>query len=537
MNSAAWERVDELIDKNQNKTIKDYFAEDPGRAERFSLEAAGWFLDYSKNRIDADMMKALVKLAEKSDLKAEIEKMFTGKKINATEGRAVLHTALRNMDPKAKIKVDGKDIMPGIRKVLAAMGDFSDTIRSGKWKGFTGKRIKYVVNIGIGGSDLGPVMANLALTPYTKRNMKFFFVSNVDSSHLAETLREIKAAETLFIVASKTFTTQETMSNAEAAKDWLVQQLGSKKAVAKHFVALSTAADEVSKFGIDVKNMFGFWDWVGGRYSLPSAIGLSLMIAIGRHNYKKLLKGYYRMDRHFRTARFERNMPVILALLGILYHNGYGAESYSVLPYDQYLSRFPAYLQQMDMESNGKCVDKNGEAVTYTTGPIEWGEPGTNGQHSFYQLIHQGTHLIPCDFIGCSVTHNPIGDLHDKLMANLFAQTEALAFGKTAEECAKEGVEKKLIPFKTFEGNKPTNTLLCEKLTPETLGALVALYEHKVFVQGVIWNIYSYDQWGVQLGKVLAKGILSDLTAKKPSMKHDASTNQLIARYRKAVGR
>ena len=537
MNSAAWERVDELIDKNQNKTIKDYFAEDPGRAERFSLEAAGWFLDYSKNRIDADMMKALVKLAEKSDLKAEIEKMFTGKKINATEGRAVLHTALRNMDPKAKIKVDGKDIMPGIRKVLAAMGDFSDTVRSGKWKGFTGKRIKYVVNIGIGGSDLGPVMANLALTPYTKRNMKFFFVSNVDSSHLAETLREIKAAETLFIVASKTFTTQETMSNAEAAKDWLVQQLGSKKAVAKHFVALSTAADEVSKFGIDVKNMFGFWDWVGGRYSLPSAIGLSLMIAIGRHNYKKLLKGYYRMDRHFRTARFERNMPVILALLGILYHNGYGAESYSVLPYDQYLSRFPAYLQQMDMESNGKCVDKNGEAVTYTTGPIEWGEPGTNGQHSFYQLIHQGTHLIPCDFIGCSVTHNPIGDLHDKLMANLFAQTEALAFGKTAEECAKEGVEKKLIPFKTFEGNKPTNTLLCEKLTPETLGALVALYEHKVFVQGVIWNIYSYDQWGVQLGKVLAKGILSDLTAKKPSMKHDASTNQLIARYRKAVGR
>ena len=537
MNSAAWERVDELIDKNQNKTIKDYFAEDPGRAERFSLEAAGWFLDYSKNRIDADMMKALVKLAEKSDLKAEIEKMFTGKKINATEGRAVLHTALRNMDPKAKIKVDGKDIMPGIRKVLAAMGDFSDTVRSGKWKGFTGKRIKYVVNIGIGGSDLGPVMANLALTPYTKRNMKFFFVSNVDSSHLAETLREIKAAETLFIVASKTFTTQETMSNAEAAKDWLVQQLGSKKAVAKHFVALSTAADEVSKFGIDVKNMFGFWDWVGGRYSLPSAIGLSLMIAIGRNNYKKLLKGYYRMDRHFRTARFERNMPVILALLGILYHNGYGAESYSVLPYDQYLSRFPAYLQQMDMESNGKCVDKNGEAVTYTTGPIEWGEPGTNGQHSFYQLIHQGTHLIPCDFIGCSVTHNPIGDLHDKLMANLFAQTEALAFGKTAEECAKEGVEKKLIPYKTFEGNKPTNTLLCEKLTPETLGALVALYEHKVFVQGVIWNIYSYDQWGVQLGKVLAKGVLSDLTAKKPSMKHDASTNQLIARYRKAVGR
>ncbi|MBQ8124413.1 MAG: glucose-6-phosphate isomerase [Kiritimatiellae bacterium] len=545
MDAQAWEKVDELIDRNQTKTIKDLFAEDPQRAERFSLEAAGWFLDYSKNRIDTATMKALVKLAEKADLKAEIEKMFTGKKINATEGRAVLHTALRNLDPHAKIKVDGKDVMPGVRKVLRQMGDFADTVRRGQWKGATGRRIKYVVNIGIGGSDLGPVMANIALTPYAKRSLKFFFVSNVDSTHLAETLRQVKAAETLFIVASKTFTTQETMSNAEAAKAWLVAEAKkaglSKKdaeaAVAKHFVAVSTAAEEVARFGIDTKNMFGFWDWVGGRYSLPSAIGLSLMIAIGRTNYRKLLKGYYRMDRHFRTARFERNMPVILALLGILYHNGYGAESYCVLPYDQYLSRFPAYLQQMDMESNGKCVTKDGEKVTYTTGPIEWGEPGTNGQHSFYQLIHQGTHLIPCDFIGCARTHNPIGDLHDKLMANLFAQTEALAFGKTAEECRKEGVDEKLVPFKTFEGNKPTNTLLCDELTPETLGALVALYEHKVFVQGVIWNVYSYDQWGVQLGKVLAKGVLSDLVAKKPSGKHDASTNQLIARYRKAVGR
>jgi len=537
MDAQAWEKVDELIDKNQTKTIKDLFAEDPKRAERFSLEAAGWFLDYSKNRIDAATMKALVKLAEKANLKAEIEKMFTGKKINVTEGRAVLHTALRNLDPKAKIKVDGKDVMPGVRKVLAQMGDFADTVRRGQWKGWTGKRIKYVVNIGIGGSDLGPVMANIALTPYAKRSLKFFFVSNVDSTHLAETLREVKADQTLFIVASKTFTTQETMSNAEAAKAWLVKELKDKKAVAKHFVAVSTAAKEVADFGIDTKNMFGFWDWVGGRYSLPSAIGLSLMIAIGRTNYRKLLKGYYRMDRHFRTARFERNMPVILALLGILYHNGYGAESYCVLPYDQYLSRFPAYLQQMDMESNGKCVTKDGEKVTYTTGPIEWGEPGTNGQHSFYQLIHQGTHLIPCDFIGCARTHNPIGDLHDKLMANLFAQTEALAFGKTAEECRKEGVDEKLVPFKTFEGNKPTNTLLTDELTPETLGALVALYEHKVFVQGVIWNVYSYDQWGVQLGKVLAKGVLSDLVAKKPSGRHDASTNQLIARYRRAVGR
>ncbi len=545
MDAQAWEKVDELIDKNQSKTIKDLFAEDKNRAEKFSLEAAGWFLDYSKNRIDAAMMKALVKLAEKADLKAEIEKMFTGKKINATEGRAVLHTALRCQDKNVKIKVDGKDVMPGVRKVLAQMGDFSDQVRQGKWKGFAGKRIKNVVNIGIGGSDLGPVMANLALTPYAKRNMKFFFVSNVDSTHLAETLRAVKANETLFIIASKTFTTQETMSNALAAKEWFIaeaQKAGLKKgeaaaAVAKHFVAVSTAAKEVAAFGIDTKNMFGFWDWVGGRYSLPSAIGLSLMIAIGRVNYKKLLKGYWKMDRHFRTARFERNMPVILALLGILYHNGYGAESYCVLPYDQYLARFPAYLQQMDMESNGKSVDKNGNPVAYTTGPIEWGEPGTNGQHSFYQLIHQGTHLIPCDFIGCCRTHNPIGDLHDKLMANLFAQTEALAFGKTAAECRAEGVEEKLVPFKTFEGNKPTNTLLCDQLMPETLGALVALYEHKVFVQGVIWNVYSYDQWGVQLGKVLAKGVLCDLTAKKPSMKHDASTNQLIARYRDAVGR
>ena len=537
MNAQAWAKVDELIDRSQGKTLREYFAEDPDRASRFSIEAAGWFLDYSKNLIDAKMMKALVKLAESAGLKDEIEKMFTGKKINATEGRAVLHTALRNMDPKAKVKVDGKDVMPGVRKVLAAMGDFSDKVRRGEWKGFTGKRIKYVVNIGIGGSDLGPVMANIALTPYSKRSMKFFFVSNVDSTHLAETLREVKAEQTLFIVASKTFTTQETMSNAGAARDWLVEKLGSAKAVAKHFVAVSTAEKEVAAFGIDTKNMFGFWDWVGGRYSLPSAIGLSLMIAIGRNNYKRLLRGYYKMDRHFRTARFERNMPVILALLGILYVNGYGAESYCILPYDQYLSRFPAYCQQMDMESNGKSVDKDGNPVTYSTGPIEWGEPGTNGQHSFYQLIHQGTHLIPCDFIGCSKTHNPIGDLHDKLMANLFAQTEALAFGKTAEECRKEGEPEKLIPFKTFEGNRPTNTLLCDKLTPETLGALVALYEHKVFVQGVIWNVYSYDQWGVQLGKVLAKGVLSDLVAKKPSLKHDSSTNQLIARYRKAVGR
>ena len=537
MNDTMKAYLDAAMVASSQKTIKDLFAEDKDRAAKYTLEAAGWMLDYSKNRVDAKAMKALMKIAKEANLKAEIEKMFTGRKINATEGRAVLHTALRNLDRNAKVTVDGRNVLKDVRKVLDAMGDFSDTVRRGQWKGFTGKRIKYVVNIGIGGSDLGPVMANIALTPYAKRNMRFFFVSNVDSTHLAETLRAVKADQTLFIIASKTFTTQETMSNAEAAKAWLVGELGDRKAVAKHFVAVSTAAKEVAAFGIDVKNMFGFWDWVGGRYSLPSAIGLSLMLAIGRNNYRKLLRGYYRMDRHFRTARLERNMPVVMALLGILYANGYGAESYCVLPYDQYLSRFPAYLQQMDMESNGKCVDKEGNPVDHATGPIEWGEPGTNGQHSFYQLIHQGTHLIPCDFIGCCRTHNPIGDLHDKLMANLFAQTEALAFGKTAEECAKEGVDRKLIPFKTFEGNRPTNTLLCDQLTPETLGALVALYEHKVFVQGVIWNVYSYDQWGVQLGKVLAKGVLTDLTAKKPSGRHDSSTNQLIARYRAAVGR
>ena len=537
MNNDKWEYLDDAMVASGRKTIKELFAEDPNRAKKFSVEAAGWFLDYSKNRVDSKAMKSLVKLAEASNLKDEIEKMFTGEKINRTENRAVLHTALRNCDPEAKVFVDGRDVMPDVRAVLAAMGDFSDAVRGGAWRGFTGKRIKYVVNIGIGGSDLGPVMANIALTPYTKRSIKFFFVSNVDSTHLAETLRAVKPAETLFIVASKTFTTQETMSNAEAARAWLVEKLGSKDAVAKHFVAVSTAAKEVAAFGIDTKNMFGFWDWVGGRYSLPSAIGLSLMIAIGRKNYDKLLRGYWKMDTHFRTAPFEKNMPVIMALLGILYSNGYGAETYCCLPYDQYLSRFPAYLQQMDMESNGKGVDKAGNPVEHLTGPIEWGEPGTNGQHSFYQLIHQGTHLIPCDFIGCARTHNPIGDLHDKLMANLFAQTQALAFGKTAEECRAEGVPENLVPFKTFEGNRPTNTLLCKELTPETLGALVALYEHKVFVQGVIFDVYSFDQWGVQLGKVLAKGVLADLVADRQSMKHDASTNQLIARYRKAVGR
>ena len=535
-----WRHLDDAMAASRKKTIAELFAEDPGRAKKFSLEAAGWFLDYSKNRVDRDAMKALVQLAEESGLREEIERMFTGEKINRTENRAVLHTALRNCDPKAKVMVDGKDVMPDVRATLARMGDFADLVRKGKWRGFTGKRIRYVVNIGIGGSDLGPVMANLALTPYAKRSIRFFFVSNVDSTHMAETLRQVKPAETLFIVASKTFTTQETMSNALAAREWLVGRLpgvNPNDVVAKHFVAVSTNAEEVARFGIDTANMFGFWDWVGGRYSLPSAIGLSLMIAIGRANYAKLLKGYWKMDVHFRTAKFDRNMPVVMALLGILYSDGYGAETYCCLPYDQYLSRFPAYLQQMDMESNGKGVDREGRPVARATGPIVWGEPGTNGQHSFYQLIHQGTHLIPCDFIGCCRTHNPIGDLHDKLMANLFAQTEALAFGKTAGQCRAEGVPEELVPFKTFEGNRPTNTLLCKELTPETLGALVALYEHKVFTQGVILDIFSFDQWGVQLGKVLAKGVLADLTAAKPSGSHDGSTSQLIARYRAAVGR
>ena len=532
--------LDKAMEASKAKTIKELFAEDPARAEKFTVSAAGWTLDYSKNRIDAAAMKSLMKMAEAADLKSEIEKMFTGEKINRTEDRAVLHTALRNCDPEAKVFVDGKDVMPDVRDVLAKMGAFAEKVRKGEHVGFTGKRIKYVVNVGIGGSDLGPVMANLALAPFAKRSLKCFFVSNVDATHLAEILREVKADQTLFIVASKTFTTQETMTNALSARAWLLEKIPADNAndvVAKHFVAVSTNADEVSKFGIDTANMFGFWDWVGGRYSLPSAIGLSLMLYIGPRNFAKLLKGYWKMDKHFRTAKFEKNLPVILALLGILYSNGYGSESYAVLPYDQYLSRFPAYLQQMDMESNGKAVTKDGKSVTYTTGPIEWGEPGTNGQHSFYQLIHQGTHLIPCDFIGFCKSHNPIADHHDKLMANFFAQTEALAFGKTAEQCRAEGDPDELVPFKTFEGNRPTNTLLADQLTPETLGALVALYEHKVFVQGVIWNIFSFDQWGVQLGKVLAKNVLKDLTSEKPELAHDSSTNALIMRYRKVQGR
>ncbi len=538
MNQEAWKKVEAAIAESKNTTIKELFAQDPNRASKMTVDAAGWTLDYSKNRVDAKVMKALLNLAEASDLKAEIERMFTGEKINVTENRAVLHTALRNCDPDAKVFVDGKDVMVDVRAVLAQMSAFATSVRTGEHRGFTGKKIKYIVNIGIGGSDLGPAMATIALAPFSKRSLKCYFVSNIDSTHLAEVLREVKADQTLFIVASKTFTTLETMTNAQSARAWLINQLKDEAAVAKHFVAVSTNAAEVSKFGIDVKNMFGFWDWVGGRYSLPSAIGLSLMISIGPNNFQKLLKGYWKMDTHFRTAPFKKNMPVILALLGILYSNGYGAESYAVLPYEQYLSRFPAYLQQLDMESNGKGVTRDGKLVTFATGPIEWGEPGTNGQHAFYQLIHQGTRLIPCDFIGFCKTHNPIADHHDKLMANLFAQTEALAFGKTAEQCRAEGDPENLVPFKTFEGNRPTNTLLANELKPETLGALIALYEHKVFTQGIIWNIFSFDQWGVQLGKVLAANVLKDLASEgAPALNHDSSTNALITKYRKANGR
>ena len=537
MNVEAWKTVEDELAAARKLHLRELFAKDPGRAGRFTVEAAGWTLDYSKNLITPVLMRKLVELAEASDLKKWIDAMFSGEAINETENRAVLHTALRNR-PERPVLVKGKDVMPDVKAVLDAMTAFSDRVRTGKWLGYTGKRIKHIVNIGIGGSDLGPAMACQALKPYAKRSITMHFVSNVDATHLAEALKEVKAEQTLFIVASKTFTTQETMTNALSARAWLIEKLGDPKAVAKHFVAVSTNAEKVAAFGIDTANMFGFWDWVGGRYSLPSAIGLPLMLSIGPRHFQKMLKGYFKMDRHFATAPFSRNLPVIMALLGILYVNGYGAESYAVLPYDQYLARLAAYLQQLDMESNGKSVDRQGKRVTYATGPIVWGEPGTNGQHAFYQLIHQGTRLIPCDFIGFCNTHNPMGDHHDKLMANFFAQTEALAFGKTSEQCRAEGTPEKLVPHKTFEGNHPTNTLLADQLTPETFGALIALYEHKVFTQGIIWNIFSFDQWGVELGKVLASKVLIELAAtERPLLRHDASTNALIQRYREAKKR
>ena len=513
--------------------LRDLFRDDPERGERLSVQACGLLLDYSKNRVTDETLRLFVRLAESAGLRDAIERMFTGEKINVTENRAVLHVALRNRsgDP---ILVDGRDVMPDVRATLERMADFARRVRSGEWKGFTGRPIRNVVNIGIGGSGLGPAMACEALKPYADRDLTVRFVSNVDGTHLAEAVRDLDPAETLFIVASKTFTTQETMTNALSARAWLLEALRDEAAVARHFVALSTNREGVAAFGVDAEaNMFGFRDWVGGRYSLPSAIGLSLMVAIGPDNFLALLDGYHAMDRHFRTAPFEQNLPVILALLGVWYNNFFGAETLAILPYDQYLSRFAAYFQQGDMESNGKSVTLDGERVTWQTGPIVWGEPGTNGQHAFYQLLHQGTKLIPADFIGFARSHNPIGDHHAKLMANLFAQTEALAFGKTEEEVRAEGTPPELVPHKVFEGNRPTNTIVADLLDPPALGALVALYEHKIFTQGVIWRINSFDQMGVELGKVLAKRILPELEAPEdPKPEHDSSTNRLIRWFR-----
>jgi glucose-6-phosphate isomerase len=512
--------------------LRDLFAADPARGTKMTAEAVGIYLDYSKNRATDETLKLLFALAEASDLKGRIEAMFTGQKINITEGRAVLHTALRA--PKdAVITVDGKNVVPEVHQVLDAMSAFADRIRSGEWKGFTGKPIKNVVNIGIGGSDLGPVMANEALRSYAKRELNFRFLSNVDGTDFAETVRDLDPAETLFIVCSKTFTTQETMTNAESARNWSLATLKDKASVAKHFVAVSTNAAEVTKFGIDTANMFGFWDWVGGRYSMDSAVGLSTLIALGGEQFREMLAGFHAMDVHFRTTPFEKNLPVIMGLMSVWYGSFFGAETVAVLPYDQYLKRFPAYLQQLTMESNGKRVTLSGDEVDYDTGSVYWGEPGTNGQHSFYQLIHQGTKLIPCDFIAFVKSLNPTGRHHDLLMANVFAQAEALAFGKTAEQVKAEKVPDALVPHKTFPGNRPSNVLMLEKLTPYSLGTLVALYEHIVFTQGVMWDIGSFDQWGVELGKALASKIVPELEApSEPNLTHDSSTNALIKRYR-----
>ncbi len=513
--------------------LRTLFAADATRGERLTAEAVGIYLDYSKNRITDETVRLLCRLAEECGLRERIDAMFRGDKINVTENRAVLHVALRA--PRGtSIVVDGKDVVPAIHAVHDAMTDFSNRVRSGAWKGHTGKRIRNVINIGIGGSDLGPVMAYEALKHYSDRAMTFRFVSNVDGTDLAEATRDLDPAETLFIASSKTFTTLETMTNAESARRWLLAGLGRDvKAVAKHFVAVSTNAGKVAEFGIDTANMFGFWDWVGGRYSMDSAIGLSTMLAVGPDNFRALLDGSHQMDEHFRTAPFERNLPVLLGLLTAWYTDFFGAETVAILPYEQYLKRFPAYLQQLTMESNGKHVTREGVDVGYPTGPIYWGEPGTNGQHSFYQLIHQGTRLIPCDFIAFAHALNPLGRHHDMLMANVFAQTEALAFGKTREQVKAEGTPDSLVPHRVFLGNRPSNTILADRLTPETLGKLVALYEHSVFTQGAIWDVDSFDQWGVELGKVLAQRIIPELESHtEPTLDHDSSTNTLIRRYR-----
>jgi glucose-6-phosphate isomerase len=532
--SAAWKALQNHYEQIGKLHLRELFAADSERGTRLTVEAMGLFLDYSKNRITDETLTLLIDLAEQAGLQAHIDAMFRGDKINFTEKRAVLHVALRA--PKdASIFVDGQDVVPGVHAVLDSMAAFSNRVRSGEWKGHTGKRIRNVINIGIGGSDLGPVMAYEALKHYSDRNLTFRFVSNVDDTDFAEAVIELDPAETLFIVSSKTFTTLETITNAQSARDWLVSGLGGdESAVAKHFVAVSTNAEGVSKFGIDTANMFGFWDWVGGRYSMDSAIGLATMLAIGPDNFHAMLDGFHQMDEHFRSTPFERNLPVLMGLLGVWYTDFFGAQTVAVLPYEQYLKRFPAYLQQLTMESNGKHVTVSGRDVDYDTGPIYWGEPGTNGQHSFYQLIHQGTRLIPCDFIGFGKSLNPIGRHHDMLLANVFAQSEALAFGKTAEQVKAEGTPDWLVPHRVFEGNRPSNTILAEKLTPELLGKLVALYEHAVFTQGIIWQINSFDQWGVELGKVLAQRIIPELESKEElALKHDSSTNNLIDHYRK----
>jgi len=525
-----WKKLEKHHKKMAGLHLRDLFAEDEKRAHHWSLQTGDLFLDYSKNRATHETINLLISLAEGAGLHDCINAMFSGEKINRTEDRTVLHTALR-APVYAVVEVDGENVVPGVHAVLDKMGCFSEAVRSGEWRGYTGKPIRNIINIGIGGSDLGPVMAYEALKSFTMRELTVRFVSNVDGTHIAEATRDLDPEETLFIVASKTFTTQETMTNAQSAKAWLLDTLKEEVAVARHFVALSTNTEKVAEFGIDTDNMFEFWDWVGGRYSLCSAIGLPVMIAIGSENFRDLLAGFHRMDEHFRTAPFDKNMPVLLALLGIWYSNFFGAETQAILPYDQYLSRFAAYFQQGDMESNGKSVAQDGTRVNWQTGPVIWGEPGTNGQHAFYQLLHQGTRLIPCDFIGFAKSRNPLGDHHAKLMANCFAQTEALAFGKTRGQLEAEGETEELIPHKTFEGNRPTNTILAEKLTPNVLGQLIALYEHKIFTQGMIWNIFSFDQWGVQLGKVLAQNILPELTVDAP-LAHDSSTNQLINWFR-----
>ena len=530
----VWKNLATHFRKVRDLHLRQLFAEDPKRGKRMIAEAVGIFFDYSKNRITDETLRLLIQLAKESRLRKRIDAMFRGDKINVTEDRAVLHTALR-APREGSILLDGKNVVPEVHAVLDKMADFSNRIRSGEWRGHTGKRIRNVINIGIGGSDLGPVMAYEALRYYAERSINFRFVSNIDATDFAEAVHGLDPSETLFIVSSKTFMTLETMTNAQTARSWSLAGLsGDEKAVAKHFVAVSTNAAEVARFGIDTANMFGFWEWVGGRYSMDSAIGLSTMLAIGPENFHRMLKGFHAMDEHFRTAPFEKNLPVLMGLLAIWYNDFFGAQTVAVLPYEQYLKRFPAYLQQLTMESNGKQVTVKGKRVAHQTSPIYWGEPGTNGQHSFYQMIHQGTKLIPCDFIAFGQSLNPIGSHHDMLIANVFAQSEALAFGKTAEEVKAEGTPKWLVPHRVFEGNRPSNLIFAERLTPESLGTLVALYEHSVFTQGAIWNIDSFDQWGVQLGKVLAQRIIPELESQSdPVLGHDSSTNNLISYYRK----